>query len=143
MNLNKQRGFTLIELMIVVAIIAILAAIAIPAYNGYIRQAKLSSGQANYDTAVRLVRNELSKRSAGGTATSNVVTDLNAGGKVNPFTGSGTAFTTGTTPAAGQVAISNANLNGLTNGTRVQISYNGSIGSTGTTPTTTTGIVFE
>jgi type IV pilus assembly protein PilE len=128
-RVNKVRGFTLIELVIVVLIVAILAAVAIPSYRRYVvRSHRVDAQAALLDLAAREERFFYSKN-----AYTNDLADLNAQEamagdlyKVEVASASSTAYVVKATPlgaqASGDAACTSLTLNNL-----------GSRGSTGTT----------
>ena len=84
----QSHGFTLLELMITVAILGILSAIAIPAYTGYIKTAKMTEAHNNL-AALRLAEEEYFLENNDyffGTNTSTVAS--NSGGLWSATTGS-------------------------------------------------------
>ena len=98
----KQQGFTLIELMIVVAIIGILASVAIPLYNNYVIRSQVAEGM-NLSAAAKVAVEEYFQGN-GSFATTNTAAGLPAPGTIT-----GTYVTQVTLAAGGEIQITYGN----------------------------------
>ncbi|TNI67677.1 pilin [Aeromonas hydrophila] len=101
--MKKQSGFTLIELMIVVAIVAILAAIALPAYQNYTKKAKMTELVAS--TGAVKTQVEVCMQSYGTTQCNNSVNGMPSGAITS---GNSSVTYTGTTTDGAAITIAAA-----------------------------------
>lgn len=116
--MNKQQGFTLIELMIVVAIIAILAAIALPAYQNYVAKSQTTAGLADIRGGVTAFEEAIQSGRSGAAAIADI-------GLSSPTTRCSTIAVTGNYNAAsGQTIVCTVRGNPSVNGSTVTLTRN-------------------
>ena len=112
---KNSNGFTLVELMVVLAILAILAAIAVPNFSTMIKDGRLSAANADFMVALQLAKSESVARVS-------PVSICRANGNF-------TACTAGGNWAQGWIIFTDANGDGIVNGTDAILRVHEALGS--------------
>ena len=140
--MNTQKGFTLIELMIVVAIIGILAAIAIPAYQNYIARSQFSESQVLLSGTKAAIQEKVDQGTAytTGVGDGNNPLGISKAGKYGDV--SYAAYGVGDTTATATYTF-DTNVNKNLQGQKVVYTYTPAGNTTGGTWACTTGVAAE
>jgi prepilin-type N-terminal cleavage/methylation domain-containing protein len=99
-NSRSRQGFTLVEVIVVAVIVAILSAVAVPLYLGYINSAKVSTANANAGACATYLT---SARNSGATAVTNFGASM-ASGAILSYTPEGGEAVTFTIPDSTTIA---------------------------------------
>ena len=131
---KMQKGFTLIELMIVVAIIGILAAVALPAYQDYTTRAKVTDGISLAGAAKTAVsENAQNAQPFASGWLAGAAPTIVAGANCNGTAGAGT---TALSRNVDGICVDGA-------GGQVTITYNAALGGTGASPAVASTLVLS
>lgn len=145
-SLGRERGFTLIEIIIAVALVAILTAIALPSYRSYVTKTKVKTAQSDLASLSIALENFYQRNLAYNTsitaATATTAATITAVGSWSPAQANDFTYTISTITASTYTVLATANASSGLSGCVIRLmsdgtkDFNGTAASCGSSSTT-------